>query len=163
MRVVRHLCASQTGTRRRFSPTVIAAIERAIEAAELRCSGEIRFAVDTALDLPELWRGQGPRERALEVFGQLRVWDSELRNGVLIYVLMADRDVEIIADRGAVHRIAQDDWEGVCRLMEADFRGKRFVEGALAGVEAVGRLLERHFPAPAGHNRDELPNQPALL
>jgi uncharacterized membrane protein len=162
-RTLRHLAASRAGTRRRFPAEVMQRIEEAISAAELRTSGEIRFMVETALDLADLWAGVTPRDRALQTFSDLHLWNTEGRNGVLIYVLMADRDVEIIADRGAAQRIAQQDWEGVCRLMEADFRGKRFVEGALAGVEAVGRLLERHFPAPAGHNRDELPNQPALL
>jgi uncharacterized membrane protein len=161
VRVVRHLFASQSGTRRRFPPAAIAAIERAIEAAELRTSGEIRFAVDTALDLPELWRGLAPRERALEVFGQLRVWDSELRNGVLIYVLMADRDVEIVVDRGA-ERIPREDWESACRAMEQHFREGRFQEGAVAGVAAVAALLEKHFPARAA-DRNEQPNQPSLL
>ena len=163
MRALRHLFATQLGTRRRFSTDVLVAIEAAIAAVESRTSGEIRFAVETALDIADLRQDKPLRERAQEVFSELGAWDTELRNGVLIYVLMADRDVEIVADRGAAQRIGQEDWEGVCRLMEAQFREKRFCEGSLAGVEAVGRLLERHFPAPPGHNRDELPNQPALL
>jgi len=142
---------------------VLDSIQAAIASAETRTSGEIRFIIESALDLSDLWARITPRERALQTFSDLHLWNTELRNGVLIYVLMADRDVEIIADRGAAQRIAQDDWEGVCRLMEGHFRAARFTEGALAGVEAVGRLLERHFPAQAGHNRDELPNQPALL
>ena len=85
--------------------------------------------------------------RALEAFARLRVWDTELSNGVLIYVLMADRDVEIVADRGAAARISPIEWEGACRLMESHFREGRFREGALAGVEAVGGLLEREFPS----------------
>jgi len=154
---------SRAATRRRFPVKVMESIEAAIASAETRTSGEIRFMIESALELPDLWGGVKPRERALQTFAVLHLWNTELRNGVLIYVLMADRDVEIIADRGAAQRIAQDDWEGVCRLMEGHFREARFAEGALAGVEAVGRLLERHFPAQAGHNRDELPNQPALL
>ena len=158
----RHLFASRAGTRRRFSDAVDAAIESAIRAAEARSSGEIRFAIETALDISELWAGLAPRERALQVFSQLRVWDTELRNGVLIYVLVADRDVEIVADRGAAARIAPTEWEAVCRLMESHFREGRFKEGALAGVETVARLLEPHFPAGA-RDRNELPNQPRLL
>jgi len=137
-------------------------IERAVAAAEQRTSGEIRFAIETALDFPELWKDKAPRDCALEAFAHLRVWDSELNNGVLIYVLMADRDVEIVADRGAAVRISPSEWESACRLMESHFKEGRFREGALAGVEAVGGLLEREFPLRAG-NRDELPNQPALL
>src|SRR5687767_10725527 len=108
MRALRHLFATQLGTRRRFSRAVTEAIAAAIAAEELRTSAEIRFAVETALELGDL--RMAPRERALEVFAELRVWDSELRNGVLIYVLMADRDVEIVADRAAGACIAPAEW-----------------------------------------------------
>jgi len=162
MRMLKHLCATRAGTRRRFTGEVIDAIEKAVAAAEQRTSGEIRFAIETALDIPELWAGKSPRDRAHEVFAHLRVWDSELNNGVLIYVLMADRDVEIVADRGAASRISPAEWEAACRLMETHFREGRFKEGALAGAEAVGGLLERAFPSRSG-NRDEFPNQPILL
>jgi len=161
-RLMRHLAASRAVTRRRFSPEVLTSIEQAIAAAEARTSGEIRFVVETALELGELWSGVPPRERALHVFSSLHMWNTEARNGVLIYVLVADRDVEIVADRGASARIAQADWEGVCRVMEGHFREQHFAAGSLAGVEAVSGLLARHFPAVA-RNRDELPNQPALL
>jgi uncharacterized membrane protein len=162
MRMLRHLLATEHGTRRRFPTDVMGAIEAAIAAVELRTSGEIRFAVETALDIPDLRGDKAPRDRALEVFAGLRVWDSELRNGVLIYVLMADRDVEIVADRGAAERVSAADWEAACRLIEEHFRAGRFREGSLAGVHAVGALLERHFPA-RPIERDEQPNQPALL
>ena len=162
MRMLRHLCATRAGTRRRFSDAVDASIESAIREAEKRCSGEIRFVIETALDIAELRAGITPRERALHVFSQLRVWDTELRNGVLIYVLAADRDVEIVADRGAAARISDAEWEAACGRFEARFREGRFKEGALAGIEAVGGLLEREFPARSS-DRDELPNQPTLL
>jgi|SRR5688572_2168072 len=162
-RILRHLATSHAGTRRRFPAEVLKSIDAGIASAEARSSGEIRFVIESALDLSDLWAGIMPRERALQTFSDLQLWNTELRNGVLIYVLMADRDVEIVADRGAAQRISREDWEGACRLMEGHFREKRFAEGALAGLETVGRLLERHFPAQAGHNRDELPNQPTLL
>jgi len=162
MRMLKHLCATRAGTRRRFSSGVLEAIEQAAAAVERRTSGEVRFAIETALDIPELWRDKPPRQCAIEAFARLHVWDSELNNGVLIYVLMADRDVEIVADRGAAVRISPSEWEAACRLMESHFREGRFKEGALAGVEAVGNLLEREFPSGSG-NRDELPNQPTLL
>jgi uncharacterized membrane protein len=162
MRLLRHLFATPLGTRRRFPDQALAAIESAIAGAERRSSGEIRFAIDTALDLPDLWNGTSPRERALEVYSDLRVWDSELRNGVLIYVLMAERDVEIVADRGLADRVQPSDWESACRVMETHFRAGRFPEGAVAGISAVGALLERHFPA-RGPNRNEQPDQPTLL
>lgn len=162
MRMLKHLCATRVGTRRRFSRDVIEEVEKAVAAAERNTSGEIRFAIETALDIPELWTGKTPRECAHETFARLRVWDSELNNGVLIYVLMADRDVEIVADRGAAARISPAEWEGVCKLIENHFHEGRFREGALAGVEAVGGLLVREFPSGAA-NRGELPNQPVLL
>ncbi len=159
--MLRHLCATRAGTRRRFSDEVDASIAAAIAAAESRSSAEIRFVIETALDIPELWAGVTPRERAHQVFSELRVWDTELRNGVLIYVLSADRDVEIVVDRAAI-RISPIEWEAACKLIEEHFRAGRFKEGAVAGVEAVGELLVREFPA-RGRDRDELPNQPTLL
>jgi uncharacterized membrane protein len=161
-RAFRHLFASRWRTRRRFSDEVDAAIEQAIRAAEARTSGEIRFVIETALDPLAALRGFPPRERALEVFAQFRVWDTELRNGVLIYVLVADRDVEIVADRGAAAAIPAAGWADAAKLMEDRFRLGLFREGAIVGVEAVAKLLEKHFPARGG-NRDELPNQPSLL
>jgi len=154
--------ASRMATRRRFPQGALDAIAEAIAAAERRTSGELRFVVETALDLPEVWAGVGARERAMQTFSDLHMWNTELRNGVLIYVLLADRDVELVADRGAAAVIPAPQWEGVCRTMEGHFRAGRFAEGAVAGVASVGDLLARHFPPRSG-NRDELPNQPALL
>ena len=161
-RLVRHLLATRWGTRRRFPPLALEAIETAIREAELRHGGEIRFAVETALDLPELWYRLVPRRRAAQVFGELGVWDTAQNNGVLIYVLMADRVVEIVADRGVAALIQQTEWDEICREMERQFRDGRFMEGSVAAVHSVGRLLARHFPA-ARHDADELPNQPVLL
>jgi uncharacterized membrane protein len=161
-RAFRHLFASRWRTRQRFSDAVDTDIEQAIRAAEERTSGEIRFVIETGLDPAAALRGLPPRDRALEVFAQFRVWDTELRNGVLIYVLVADRDVEIIADRGAAAAIPVAGWEDAAKLMEDRFRVGLYREGAIAGVEAVAKLLEKHFPARAV-NRDELPNQPSLL
>ena len=163
LRSARHLFSTRMRARRLFPASVLDSIERAIAEGEARSSGEIRFVVETALELQEVWGGLTPRHRAMQTFSDLHIWNTELRNGVLIYVLLADRQVEIVADRGANQRIAQADWEGVCRVMEGHFRAGRYAEGALAGVGAVGDLLARHFPSQGGRNRDELPNQPALL
>jgi uncharacterized membrane protein len=161
-RLIRHLLATRWNTRRHFTPQVLSAIESAIRTVESRHAGEIRFAVETALDLPELWQEVTPRRRATQVFGQLGVWDTAHNNGVLIYVLLADHDVEIVADRGIATRIAQSEWDDVCHEIERRFREGRFEEGSVAAVHAVGRLLERHFPA-GRRDADELPNQPVLL
>ncbi len=161
-RFLRHLCATRWNTRRRFSLEVLAAIEAAVRDVEARHSGEIRFAVETALDIPELLRRVGSRERAQQVFAQLGVWDTAQNNGVLIYVLLADRVVEIVADRGIAARIAPDQWETVCREIQRQFREGRFEAGAVGAVQAVGQLLAAHFPVKRGGG-NELPNQPVLL
>jgi uncharacterized membrane protein len=161
-RWVRHLLATRAGTRRRFTDAIDIELAEAIGALERRSAGEVRFVIETALETEDLWTGVTPRERALQIFSDLHVWDTERRAGVLIYVLMADRDVEIVADRGAAAVIGPAEWEAACRGMEEHFRAGRFREGALQGIAAVGGLLERHFPVRGGH-RDELPNQPVLL
>ncbi len=161
-RALRHLFATRWRVRKFFTASALGEIEAAIREVESRHSGEIRFVVETALDGEELWRGIAPRARALEVFSHLGVWDTANNNGVLIYVLFADRDVEIVADRGIAARVTQAEWEQVCREIEAHYREGRFAQGSVAGVRAVGRLLEQHFPG-QGADADELPNQPVLL
>lgn len=161
-RVLRHLFATRWGTRRRFDAEVRARIDRALRQVERLHAGELRFAIETAFDLPELWYGVTPRQRALHVFGHLGVWDTERNNGVLIYLLLADHDVEIVADRAIAARVPQAEWDAACREMEAHFRAGRFAEGSEAGIAAVGRLLGRHFPGD-GADRDELPNEAVLL
>lgn len=157
-----HLFATPWQTRRRFPSHALAAISSTIEQVEARHAGEIRFVVETALDLPALWRGTTARERALQVFGRLGVWDTADNNGVLIYLLLCEHDVEIVADRGIAARVSAAEWEAVCRRMEAQFRDGRFREGAIVGIEAVGKLLARHFPQASG-DRNEQPNRPVLL
>jgi uncharacterized membrane protein len=162
LRLLRHLATTRYSTRRQFTAAVRAAIERAIRECEARHAGEIRFVVETAFDLPELWHELPPRTRALQLFGQYGVWDTAHNNGVLIYVLMADHDVEIVADRGIAQHVTQAEWQAVCRQMESHFRAGRFREGATVGILGVGALLGRHFPGT--HPSDnELPNQPVLL
>jgi len=162
LRLMRHIATTRWSTRRHFPPPVRDAIEQAIGDCEAHHGGEIRFVVETAFDLPELWHGLPPRQRALQLFGQLGVWDTAHNNGVLIYVLMADRVVEIIADRGIASRVTQAEWEQVCRQMERHYRERRYREGSIAGIEGVGALLGRHFPGKK-HSDNELPNQPVLL
>jgi uncharacterized membrane protein YgcG len=162
LRLVRHIVTTRWSTRRHFPRPVREAIEQAIAECEARHGGEIRFIVETALDLPELWHDLPPRARALQLFGQFGVWDTAHNNGVLIYVLMADRVVEIIADRGIASRVTAAEWHAVCRQMEHHYRAGRFRDGSIVGILGVGALLGRHFPgtAPGG---SELPNQPVLL
>jgi uncharacterized membrane protein len=147
-----------------FPKTTLDAIEQAIARAEQTHAGEIRFAVETALTPLHIVQGVTPRARALDVFAHLRVWDTEQNNGVLIYVQLADRDVEIVADRGFTGRVAPAEWEAVCRLMEEHFRAGRFSAGSIAGVDAIAQLLARHFPqGPGAASRNQLPDRPTLL
>jgi uncharacterized membrane protein len=161
-RVLRHLFSSAARTRVLFSPAVLAQIEAAIGTAEAQHSGEIRFVVETALPLAALWHNVTPRTRALQVFSHLRIWDTHHNNGVLIYVLRADRAVEILADRGISARVSEAEWQAVCREVEAHYRAGRYGEGSCAAVAGVARLLGQHFPA-GGSGTNELPNQPILL
>ena len=165
-RLLRHATALHWRTRMLFPRATLDAIQEAIARAERAHAGEIRFAVETALPPRRIIGEIDPRARALEVFSDLRVWDTEHNNGVLIYVLIADRSVEIVADRGLTARVASAEWEAVCRMMEEHFRAGRFKAGSIAGIDAVGGLLARHFPAAIPNQaapRNELPDQPALL
>ena len=147
-----------------FPPAALDAIERAIDVSERDHAGEIRFAIEGALEPGEIRAGKTPRQRALEVFAALGVWDTAANNGVLVYVLLADRDVEIVADRGYNGKVSAAEWNDVCKAMEADFRAARFESGAVAGVRAAGRLVAQHFPPlPGGRDEDALPNRPAVL
>ena len=149
-----------------FPASALDSIEEAIGRAERAHGGEIRFAIETSLTPLHVLAELTPRARALEVFAQLRVWDTEANNGVLIYVQLADHSVEIVADRGVARRVGQPEWEGVCRMMEEHFRAGRFKVGSIAGVDAVGALLARHFPAQALRQSaadNELPDRPTLL
>ncbi len=109
-----------------------------------------------------LFRGQSSRERAIEVFSQLRVWDTQHNNGVLIYLLLADRDVEIVVDRDIDAKVGELGWQAICRRMEDAFRQGNYQEGVINGIHAVAERLSEHFPA-SGENPDELPNRPVVL
>lgn len=146
----------------RFPAASMDRIGKAIAASEAGHSGEIRLAVEASLDLAPLFKGFTARDRAVEVFSDLRVWDTEANNGVLIYLLLADRDVEIVADRGIHAKVGAKGWEEVCHVMEQAFRQGRFEEGTVRGIEAVGRLLARHFPK-SGGDLNELPDRPAVV
>ena len=162
LRWLRHLSASARRTRTQFSAAVLAEIESTIGAAESQHAGEIRFVIETSLPWPLLWRETSAHARALELFARFHVWDTEANNGVLIYVLRADRAVEIIADRGINARVSSAQWQAVCREVEAHYRAGAFTEGSRAAVAGVARLLAQHFPAPRASG-SELPNQAILI
>jgi uncharacterized membrane protein len=160
-RILRHLKSSRYGVRRAFPSATLAAIEQAIRETESEYDGEIVFAIEAALDTIPLLRGQTAKARALDVFSRLRVWDTEHNNGVLIYVLMADRDVEILADRGIHARAGEQAWSEICREMETLFGHEEYLAGSLAGIRAVAGQLSKHFGSPATR-RNELPDAPRI-
>ena len=130
---------------------------------EKRHGAEIRFAIEVALDMRTLWRVPTVRDRALEVFTELGVWNTAERNGVLIYVLLAERQVEIIADHGLNGRVSEAEWREVCALIERQFASGHWHDGALRGIEAATALLAREFPPTGGVDRNEQPDRPTIL
>ena len=161
-RIGKHLLEHHWRARRVFPPKVLAAIEQAIRAGEATHSGQVRFVVEGALDGKPLFRDQPARERALDLFAHLRIWDTAHNNGVLIYLLLADRKVEIVADRGIDAKVGATGWAEICKAMETDFRSGNFERGVIAGVEAVSRHLAAHFPKHGG-GRNELPDAPVVM
>ena len=161
-RIGRHLLQHHWQLKRIFTSDVLARIEQAIQDGERSHAGQLRFVVEGALDGRPLWRNQPPRERALDLFSHLRIWDTAHNNGVLIYLLLADRDVEIIADHGIHAKVGAARWETICRAMEAEFRQGRFEQGVMQGIAAVSAELAKHYPPHAG-DLNELPDAPVVL
>src|SRR5277367_7099191 len=158
-RIGKHLVEHKWRVRRVFPRQALDLIEQAIKAGEATHSGQIRFVVEGSLDGKPLFSGQSARERALDIFSHLRIWDTPHNNGVLIYLLLADRDVEIVADRGIDAKVGRAGWEKICRDMEAEFKTGNFRGGVIQGIAAVSRQLAAHFP-PSAHPRNELPDKP---
>ncbi|MFO1364094.1 MAG: TPM domain-containing protein [Burkholderiales bacterium] len=161
-RTLRHLFCDFWSVRRAFPPDAMAAIEREIGAQERRHAGELRFAVEASLPLVDLLRNVTGRERAVELFGRLRVWDTEQNTGVLVYLLLADRDVEIVADRGIHRAVGEAGWAAICGEMERAFGRGEFLQGVIRGVQAISDLLATHCP-PRPDNPDELPDRPVIV
>jgi uncharacterized membrane protein len=163
MRWIRHLFLDYFALKSAFPDASLAAIERGVAAQESRHRGELRVAIEGGLPLQALLAGRTARERALEHFARLRVWDTEDNAGVLIYLLLADRRVEIVADRGIDARVGSTAWETICGAMQREFAAGRFEPGVLTGLGSVSDLLALHFPARPGDNPNELPDSPAVL
>ena len=161
-RIGKHLLEHHWRVRRIFQPKVLVAIERAIRAGEATHSGQVRFVVEGALDGKPLFRDQPARERALDIFSNLRIWDTANNNGVLIYLLLADRQVEIVADRGIDAKVGREGWRKICADMETDFKAGKFEAGVIKGIEAVSRQLAAHFPK-HGAGPNELPDAPVVM
>ncbi len=127
--------------------------------SERRHSGEIRLCVEAGLPLSYLWRDATPRQRAVTMFGKLRVWDTEQNNGVLIYLLLAEHAIEVVADRGLARAVPPETWQQLVAGMREAFRAGRFEDGLAQAVDRVDALLVAHFPLAAGQaNPNELPD-----
>lgn len=164
-RQLRHLILPHWWVLRAFPKSTLSAIKAAIAASESRHHGELRFVVEANFPLPGLLRGQSLRARAIELFSQLRVWDTEHNSGVLIYVQLIDRRVEIVADRGIDTQVGHEFWHEVCHRMEEAFRTGQYESGALQALAEITRVLVEHFPARgANHsNPNELPDSPLVF
>jgi len=161
-RLFRHLSATRWRVNRAFSRRALTSIEEAVRASHRAHVGQVRFAVEGALHIGALLKGTSARERAVEVFSDLRVWDTEHNNGILIYLLLADRDVEIVADRGIHAKVDGREWEAICQAMEAHFRQGDYRSGVLRGIEQVTELLQKHFPV-QGPLLDDLSSAPVVM
>lgn len=162
VRLMRHLLLPDWWAMRDFPAASRHAVEAAIGRSETLHRGELRFVVEAGLPVESLWCGQSTHERAVELFSRFNVWDTEHNSGVLIYLQLVDRRVEIVADRGIDGKVDAVFWAAVCGEMETAFRAGRFEAGAIAAIDAITRELARHFPADA-NNPDELPNAVVVL
>ncbi|WP_421880564.1 TPM domain-containing protein [Methylibium sp.] len=162
-RLLCHCWLDEDDARRALGPVALERIEQRVRASEAAHSGEIRVCVEAGLPLGYLWRDVDAHDRALSLFGKLRVWDTEHNNGVLIYLLLADHRIEIVADRGLTRHVDAAGWQAIVDGMGAAFREQRFEDGLHAAIDAVDAVLREHFPvAPGGGNPNELPDTPVL-
>ena len=159
-RLWRHFVMTRGRLRRVFSTQTVQAIETAVQRAESTHGGELRFVVEAELGTADLLRDVSPRQRALQLFAQLGMWDTADNNGVLIYVLLADRDVEIVADRGYKDRVTDEEWARACATIESAYREGDYERGSVHGIEAASRLMARCYPTP---DRNELSDSTVLV
>jgi uncharacterized membrane protein len=159
-RLLKHLLVPHWFALRQFPKSSLRKIEETIKSSEHQHDGELRFAVEAGLPLHFL--KFNARKRAEALFSELRVWDTEHNSGVLIYVQLVDRRIEIVADRGIAAKVEQTEWNAICRGMEESFKKEHCLEGALDAIERITQILARHFP-PRGPNPNELPDKPVVL
>jgi len=163
LRILQHRVWDDTDTRRAIGRDVVRRLQQRVRDSERHHSGEIRICVEASLPLSYLWRGLKARDRAVTLFGKLRVWDTEHNNGVLIYLLLAEHAIEIVADRGLNAHVNAAQWAAIVGTMRDAFRERRHEEGLNAALDAVDALLRQHFAvAPGQPNPNELPDQPLL-
>jgi uncharacterized membrane protein len=161
LRIFKHRWLDEADARRALGAPALKQLQERVAASERQHSGEIRLCIQASLPLSYLWRDATARERAVALFGKMRVWDTEHNNGVLIYLLLAEHAIEIVADRGLNAHVSHDDWAGVVAGMRDAFRARRYEEGLNAAIDAVDAVLARHFAVDAAAvNPNELPDAP---
>jgi len=161
LRLLKHRRFDEADAMRMVGADAMQRIQSRVAASETHHSGEIRVCVEAGLPWSYLRRHATPRERAIAMFGKLRVWDTEHNNGVLIYLLLAEHAIEVVADRGLSRHVDADQWRAITATMAAAFAGGRFEAGLNQAIDAVDELLRLHFPlAPGELNPNELPDQP---
>jgi len=163
-RVWRHRWTDESEVRRKLPADLLDRLTRRVAASERRHSGEIRICAEAGLPSSYLWRDAPARERAVMLFGKLRVWDTEHNNGVLIYLLLAEHAIEIVADRGIDRHVSAEQWAAMAKRMGTAFREGRFEDGLTQALEEMSALLVEHFPLATGApDRNELPDAPVIL
>ena len=163
MRILKHRLQDETDIARALGPAALARLQTRVAASEVKHSGEIRLCVEAGLPLSYLWRRATPRQRAVALFGKLRVWDTEHNNGVLIYLLLAEHAIEVVADRGISRHVPQATWDMLVAGLRTELHAGRFEEGLARAVDTVDTLLRRHFPLSAEEaNPNELPDRADL-
>ena len=162
-RLLRHRWADGR-LRRVLTPEVLQRLGQRVAASERRHTGQIRICAEGGLPLSYLWRGASARERAITQFGKLRVWDTEHNNGVLIYLLLAEHAIEIVADRGLAQRVPEATWHSLVQRLSQALRAGQYEDGLTEVLAYVSALLVAHFPASDNApSSNELPDAPVLL
>ena len=163
IRILKHRWLDETDAQKALGTDALRRIEARVAASERTHTGELRVCVEAGLPLSYLWRGASARERAIAMFGKLRVWDTEQNNGVLIYLLLAEHRIEIVADRAVARVVEEGHWAGIVSQMAEAFRAGRYEAGLLTALDAVDSVLRQHFPRAAGApDINELPDRPVL-
>ncbi len=163
LRVLRHRWMDDADTRRAVPPELLKRLEGYVSASEARHTGEVRICIEAGMPSSYLWRDATPRERAIAMFGKLRVWDTEHNNGVLIYLLLAERAIELVADRGLNSKVSAAQWQAITAHLAAALKAQRFEEGLTQALQEVSALLVAHFPLTEGQPRaNGLPNAPDI-
>lgn len=153
---------TKAACRRAFPEGTLEAIQAAIADGEKLHRAEVRVIIEPSLTMAEVLQGESARERACELFAQYRIWDTEENCGVLVYINLADHQVEIVADRGSARAVHANEWQAVCKTMTQGFAQERYEESVLAALKQLNDLLHRQFPS-QGSTENELSNQPLIV